>query len=100
MEVINIDRLNKNLSKIQGDVLIEANKKLSSNGRYNYTVIKFNNLFYIVFIDYEDSRCSLDKIKYQCDSFYSSDIDELKHTLDFVSSNEDNIREAILNSLE
>lgn len=97
---LNIEKLKEKLNNISDEVYFEVKKLYKEMNDYYINIIWFNNLIFLLFIDGRDLENNIEKLYYKTDSFTTTDVDDMKATLDFISSNEQDIKNAILESIE
>ena len=104
---LNIEKLKSKLNNISNSVHCKSNSvhckvdKFYKDiyGEY-WNVIELNNLIRIYLEDNEDLKDSIDKLYCTSGFFRTEDFDKMRATLDFIQSNEDAIKTAMLESIE
>lgn len=97
---LNIEKLKSKLNNISNSVHCKVDKFYKDIYGEYWNVIELNNLIRIYLEDNEDLKDSIDKLYCTSGFFRTEDFDKMRATLDFIQSNEDAIKTAMLESIE
>lgn len=97
---LNIEKLKSKLNNISNSVHCKVDKFYKDIYGEYWNVIELNNLIRIYLEDNEDLKDSIDKLYCTSGFFRTEDFDKMRATLDFIQSNEDTIKTAMLESIE
>ena len=97
---LNIEKLKSKLNSISNEVYYRVDKFYSDTYKDYCNVIEFNNLIQTYLVNNKDLKDNIDGLYYTTDCFGAKDFDDMRDTLNFIQSNEQAIKIAILESIE